>query len=162
MGPWVGRKSHLPVYSINKTCHKLSGRGRGGPGDVYPFHKPGCGLTPVLPNCCSCIKISHSQLLLLFQCFHWSLILLFWVLFPSPLQWANSVIFVLALTYSQKQVTKFCSLEGNNCNLCHLRIPYTASTWLRRNVLSCYLILSLAEPVNTCYSGTQEQLQVLI
>lgn len=67
---------------------------------------------------------------------------------------ANSVISILALTYSQKWVTKllwkaatviFAIRESRT------HLPHDCEEML----LSCYLFLSLAESVNACYSGTE-------
>ena len=76
MGPWGRGRSHLSESWINKTGHKYLGRAEEVQGVHNLFTKQ--ETPPVLPNCCSCIQISHWRFLLLFQCFHSNLPLLFW------------------------------------------------------------------------------------
>lgn len=67
---------------------------------------------------------------------------LFSFLSSSPLQLSSNVISVLALTDSQKRVTKLCSLEGSNCNLCGMMMKkcfcpaISLFLWLRLSMLA--------------------------
>lgn len=80
---------------------------------------------------------------------------LFSILFPLPLPSANSVISILVLAYSQKWVRKTVLWKASTVIFViresHIQLPHGCEEVL----LSCCLILSLAESANGCYLGTE-------